>query len=104
MRLPQPLVESTWFAFTSVDDFVAALGDDLSPEAIQQIHYLSQKGLPPILPEETLATMLGINAGLVWSFANRSHRHYRTFTIPKGHGHRTITAPRVALKVLQKWL
>lgn len=104
MRLPQPLVESPWFAFSSMEDFLAALRDDVSPEVIEQIEYLSAKGLPPVLSEETLATMLGINAGIVWSFANRSNKHYRTFTIPKGQGQRTITAPRVGLKVLQKWL
>jgi len=35
---------------------------------------------------------------------NRQARHYRTFEIPKGTGLRSITAPRVALKVIQKWL
>jgi RNA-directed DNA polymerase len=97
-------VESPWFAFSSVADFLTALRDDLPPETVQQIQYLSAKGLPPIVSEETLATMVGINAGIVWSFANRSARHYQTFTIPKGHGHRTITAPRVGLKIVQKWL
>jgi len=97
-------VESPWFAFNNVEDFIAALPDDLPQELVQKVHHLSSKGLPPVLSEHTLATMLGINAGIVWSFANRSHKHYQTFTIPKGQGHRTITAPRVGLKILQKWL
>jgi retron-type reverse transcriptase len=33
----------------------------------------------------------------------RPHRYYRTFTIPKGKKKRRIEAPRVALKVIQKW-
>ncbi|WP_184353638.1 reverse transcriptase family protein [Xanthomonas arboricola] len=49
--------------------------------------------------------MLGINPGLVWSFEHRSAKHYRRFTIPKGAGQeRVIIAPRVALKIVQKWV
>jgi hypothetical protein len=48
--------------------------------------------------------MVGINPGLVWSFLNRPNRHYRRFSLPKGKGFREIQAPRVALKVVQKWL
>lgn len=48
--------------------------------------------------------MLGVNPGLLWSFINRPTKHYDEFQIPKGKGRRRITAPRVALKVVQKWL
>ncbi len=48
--------------------------------------------------------MLGINQGLVWSLINRTDKHYRTFHIPKGSSFRRIDAPRVALKIVQKWL
>ncbi len=75
-------------------------GDD---EAIQ-LRALSERGLPPVTSVHCLATMLGVNPGLVWSLINRPHRYYRTFEIPKGRGTRRITAPRVALKVIQKWL
>lgn len=104
MRLPQHLVESPWFVFGSVGDFVRALDPQVSEITVEQIYFLSKKGLPPAVSLEAIATMLGINPGLIWSFANRSHLHYRTFQIPKGRGTRTINAPRVGLKVLQKWL
>jgi hypothetical protein len=50
--------------------------------------------------------MFGVHPGLIWSFENRPSRHYRTFSIPKGKGQTTrrIDAPRVALKIVQKWL
>ena len=48
--------------------------------------------------------MLGVNPGLIWSLATRPNRYYRTFNIPKGKGTRRITAPCVALKIIQKWL
>ena len=48
--------------------------------------------------------LLGINPGLIWSFENGFHRHYRQFSLPKGRRSRQIDAPRVALKIIQKWL
>ena len=36
--------------------------------------------------------------------ARRPERYYRTFVIPKGRKKRVIHAPKVALKVIQKWL
>jgi hypothetical protein len=69
-----------------------------------QIHELFDKKLPPIVSEEALAVMIGVNSGLIWSFVNRPRRHYRLFELPKGNGVRQICAPRVALKVIQKWL
>ena len=50
--------------------------------------------------------MLGINPGLVWSFGEHTKRHYTQFLISKGLGKspRIVNAPRVGLKILQKWL
>ena len=76
----------------------------VSDDELQELRRLSGLGLPPITSELTLATMLGVNPGLIWSFINRPAKHYDEFQIPKGKGHRRITAPRVALKVVQKWL
>lgn len=62
--------------------------------------------LPPVTSRKVLATMFGIHPGLVWSFENRPSHHYRTFVIPKGKDKigRRIDAPKVALKIIQKWL
>lgn len=104
MRLPQQLVGSPLFLFQDPADLILALSGHINPEQAQQISFLSARGLPPIVSKEAVAAMLGINAGLVWSLTNRPSRHYRTFTIPKGQGVRQITAPKVALKVIQKWI
>ena len=97
-------MESTCFAFQSSAELISSL-NDIDTGTIEQIQMLAERGLPPVTSMEVLASMLGVNAGIIWSFANRTHRHYRTFTIPKGQGQwRTINAPRVALKVLQTWL
>ena len=60
--------------------------------------------LPPVTSVISLATMLGVNPGILWSIRSRQHRYYRSFDIPKGTGVRRINAPRVVLKVIQKWL
>lgn len=104
MRLPRELLESPFFLFSKVEELVEALG--FAPDSLEatQLHALSALGLPPVTSKRCLATMLGVNPGLVWSLASRPHRHYRTFDIPKGRGTRRINAPRVALKIIQKWL
>lgn len=104
MRLPQQLLESSFFLFARVEELVEALGLGPNDAEVAQIQNLCARGLPPVTSTHGLATMFGLNPGLVWSLANRPHRYYRTFDIPKGRGTRRITAPRVALKIIQKWL
>lgn len=104
MRLPLQLLESPLFLFSKVEELLEALGDASGEAEAAKIRTLSARGLPPVTSRHVLATMLGVNPGFVWSLANRPGRHYRTFDIPKGRGVRKITAPRVALKIIQKWL
>ena len=80
------------------------MGPHVSDKEALEIVRLAELGLIPISSDFALATMLGVNPGLIWSFANRTNRHYRSFLLPKGNGARRIFAPRVGLKVLQKWL
>jgi RNA-directed DNA polymerase len=104
VRLPHQLLESPCFLFSSVEELIEAL--DLAPDDAEaaQIRNLRARGLPPVTSRDGLATMLGVNPGFVWSLGNRPQRYYRTLDIPKGRGIRKITAPRVALKIIQKWL
>lgn len=104
MRLPQQLLESPLFLFTRVEELLEARGLAPNDGETAQILELIARRLPPITSMPCLATMLGVNPGVVWSLINRPERYYRTFQIPKGRGTRTIAAPRVALKIIQKWL
>jgi hypothetical protein len=105
MRLPSLLLESQFFLFSSFDELSAALGDSVDSDEIDEVARLSFLGLPPISSRDVLATMLGINPGLIWSFEYRPAKHYRVFSIPKGRRkERVIVAPRIAIKVVQKWL
>ena len=102
MRLPHTLLHSPWFLFSDPRELIAALGAAVKPGEIEEISVLSQRHLPPITSKHALAVMIGINPGLVWSFVHRTRRHYRVFEIPKGKGSRSISAPRVGLKIIQK--
>ena len=104
MRLPHHLLESPLFLFQEAEDLIMALGERVTAEEAAQIQHLAAAGLPPIVSEDALASMLGVNSGLIWSFVNRSRKHYRRFEIPKGRETRLIVAPRVGLKIIQKWL
>ncbi len=104
MRLPQPLIESLLFQYEAVDDLVLSLGPGLSAAEAADIRRLAALRLPPIISRDVLATMMGVNPGLIWSMERRPHKYYRYFSIKKGVGERHIFAPRVALKIIQKWL
>lgn len=104
MRLPHSLTDSIFFALSSARELIAALGEYATEVERDEIERLSNLGLPPVTSRAALSTLVGVNPGLVWSFLNRPHRHYRVFEIRKGKKARSITAPKVGLKVVQKWL
>lgn len=104
MRLPHPLLESQFFAFASLNELNKALDGQISAAELEEVARLAALGLPPIASIFVLSTLVGINPGLIWSFIYRPNRHYRYFAIPKGKKVRHIHAPRVALKVIQKWI
>ncbi|WP_186123273.1 reverse transcriptase family protein [Burkholderia gladioli] len=104
MRLPPSLLNSQYFLFSNFAELRKALGDSASSEELEEAARLVLAGLPPITSRLTLAAMFGVNPGLIWSFENRPRRHYRSFSIPKGRTTRQIDAPKVALKLIQKWL
>lgn len=104
MRPSHPLFESPYFQFKDLATLLRSLGDELTTAEHDEIRRLDGLGLPPISSRLLLATLIGVNPGLIWSFCKRPSRHYRIFKIPKGNQFRTIIAPRVALKIIQKWL
>lgn len=104
MKLPQPLIESLLFQLFSLDDLFAALQGTVDENEQTRARDLFARGLPPIISVNSLSVMIGINSGIIWSFINRTHKHYSVFPIKKGKGTRQIESPRVALKVILKWL
>lgn len=104
MRLPQSILDSVCFSLTTPSELVRALGSECKEDEAREIERLYDLGLPPITSSEALSVMLGYNLGFVWSLLNRTSRYYRRFEIPKGDQARTIYAPQIALKSIQKWL
>lgn len=104
MRLPQSLISNPLFQYHRVSDLLAALDGDIDDQEASEIQRLSNLGLPPITSTNCLAVIFGVNPKFIWSLCNRRSRYYRHFSIPKGRGQREIHAPRVGLKLIQKWL
>lgn len=104
MRLPQPLLDSQFFQFTHLAELLKATESLVTPTELDAMRRMAEHGLPPITSRAALSAMLGVNPGLIYSFVERPHRYYRTFEIPKGRTTRRIDAPRVGLKVIQKWI
>ena len=80
------------------------MGDTCGEEEAALIRHYGANGLPPVCSREAIATMFGYNPGFIWSLLEKTEKHYRLFTIPKGRGQRSISAPRVGLKLIQRWL
>jgi hypothetical protein len=104
MRLPQQLADSQFFSFTESGDFLKAVSTVVDEDELKRINALIEDGHLPITSKEVLATMLGVNPGIVWSLINRPNRYYRHFSIPKGKNVRHIVAPKIGLKIIQKWM
>lgn len=77
---------------------------DLSERYAAECSTLIERGLPPAVSTRIIAVLFGYSAKFVGSLVNAPQRHYRVFRIPKGRGHRYIYAPRVGLKLIQKWI
>ena len=104
MRLPHPKIESWGFLVESPNELGTLLGNAYQSRECELIKEYFDAGLPPVTSLNALSVMFGYNPGFVWSLLNRTSRYYRTFYVPKGKGKRKIYAPKVALKIIQKWL
>lgn len=105
MRLSQSFLESDYFQFKDSDQFLRSLSHEISIEERNEIQRLIDLRLPPVTSWVSLATLLGVNTGIIWSFYKKPHKYYREFEIPKGNGKvRKIQAPKIGLKIIQKWL
>lgn len=91
-------------SFSDLEVFLRALGDDLESSYNLKIRQLVERGLPPAVSVRVLACLFGFSPNFVSSMVMRPEKYYREFTIRAGSKTRNIQAPRVCLKVIQKWL
>ncbi len=97
---PPPLLVS----FASVDTLIEALPDRTREECEDEIRQLVSSGLAPAVSTITVSTLFGVSAEFIGAMTRAPQRYYRRFTIRKGKKIRQIEAPKVALKLIQRWL
>ncbi len=91
-------------SYSSLNEYLEALGPELSDQYKTEITQLFEKRLPIVVSFRCLSVLFGFSTNFVYKLAQQNWKFYRTFTIRKGKKKRTIHAPKVALKVIQKWL
>jgi len=97
--LAPPLLVS----YSSLEDYLSALPDELHKQYEAEIRSLVERGLPPIVSSSCLAVLFGFSIKFVNAMRLQNYKYYREFTIRKAKKNRKIQAPKVALKVIQKW-
>ena len=91
-------------SYSSIDDYLSCLAPDIHGQYTEEIRRLVDQGLPPVVSHGCLALLFGYSPKFVNAMGINRQKYYRTFKIPKGKKKRNIQAPRVALKVIQKWI
>lgn len=92
-----------YVSFTDKKSFKSALTKDVIDKYWAEIESLTYKNLPPAVSQRVIATLFGYNPKFIGAFIKNENRYYRSFSIKSGKKKRKINAPKVALKVIQKW-
>lgn len=98
MEAPPPLV-----LFSSIESFLDALDARTREQDEADLRSLHAIGLPPVASTRSLAVMFGFRPQFLGAIRRRPYRYYSVYEIRKGSKTRRIQAPRVAIKVIQKW-
>ncbi len=99
-----PSIQSLGFLATSAEEMFKLLDDTIEKEGKNLICEYFSMGLPPVTSIQALSVAFGYHPGFIHSLLNNTKTHYRNFSIPKGKGYRKITAPKVGLKMVQRWM
>lgn len=91
-------------SYSNLEEYLYSLSDDTLQQYGGEIASLTSKNLPPVVSRRCLAVLFGYSPKFVGSLIIKTEKYYRVFSIKKGNKSRKIEAPRVALKVIQKWL
>ncbi|MXR70309.1 hypothetical protein GNT65_16750 [Shewanella sp. JBTF-M18] len=91
-------------SFHELGSYIEALPESQKRRYADEISKLAEAKLPPVVSPYCLAILFGYSREFIHAMSKQQHKFYRTFTIHKGRKRRTIQAPKVALKVIQKWI
>ena len=93
-----------FISFHNLDNYLNALGESLRNQYQADIKKLIDKKLPPIVSISCLSVLFGYSTSFMGAIFRKPENYYRIFKIKKSNNNlREIQAPKVALKVLQKW-
>jgi len=90
-------------SFTSVEKYIEALPISHQDKYSGNIKELYSRGFPPIVSKLCLAILFGYSSDFIYTLSTKPNKFYRSFSIRNGKKTRQIFAPKVALKVIQKW-
>ena len=90
-------------SFTSVEKYIEALPVIHQEKYSNDIRELYSKGFPPVVSKLCLAILFGYSSDFIYTLTTEPNKFYRSFSIRKGKKTRQIFAPKVGLKVIQKW-
>lgn len=90
--------------FPSLELCVSALNEDTRTLYAAEIQRLFEAGLPPLVSFRVVAVLFGFSPSFVGTLVKRPMKYYRIFEIRTGKKVRVIQAPKVALKVIQRWI
>ncbi|WP_445428015.1 reverse transcriptase family protein [Alishewanella sp. HL-SH05] len=91
-------------SFNSIDKYLEALPEKQRCEYSSALFELHSRQLPPVSSAYCLAILFGYSLGFIYAMTKKPEKFYREFKIPNGKKTRRIFAPKVAIKVIQKWL
>lgn len=91
-------------SFNKIESYLKSLPEKQKERYSREITNLLDKGLPPVVSHYCLAILFGYSLEFVNALAKKQHKFYRTFPLKQGKKIRQIEAPKVSLKVIQKWL
>lgn len=98
MKEPPPLV-----LFSDIEPLLAALSEETREEDEDNLRLLHARGLPPVASTRSLAVMFGYRPQFIGAMRRRPSKYYSVYSIRNGSKTRRIQAPRVAIKIIQKW-
>ncbi len=91
-------------SFDSIDKYFESLPEKQRAEYSSSLAELHARRLPPVASAYCLAILFGYSLEFIYAMTKRPYKFYRVFDINNGKKVRRIHAPKVALKVIQKWL
>jgi len=90
-------------SYSNLDQYLTSLPLLQKEKYQEKITSLVERDLPPVVSPSALGTLFGYSTDFIHTLSAGSNKYYRTFNIRKGKKNREIKAPKVALKVIQKW-